>query len=64
MHVFISESVGDVIMNMTENANMIQILEKLGWTGEQINKFMLGIEGRLTVDEAVNLIKSLNNNKM
>ncbi|MBO6109075.1 MAG: hypothetical protein J6P16_06710 [Eubacterium sp.] len=51
-------------MNMTENANMIQILEKLGWTGEQINKFMLGIEGRLTVDEAVNLIKSLNNNKM
>ena len=37
MHVFISESVGDV---------------------------MLGIEGRLTVDEAVNLIKSLNNNKM
>ena len=27
-------------MNMQENANFIQILEELGWTGEQINKFI------------------------
>lgn len=49
-------------MNMSENANFIQILEKLGWTGEQINKFMLGIEGRLTIDEAVRLITSIKSN--
>ncbi len=44
-------------MNMTENANFIQILEALGWTGEQINKFMLGIEGRISIDETVRLIR-------
>ena len=49
-------------MNMAENANFNQILEKLGWTGEQINKFMLGIEGRLSIDEAVALINSMKKN--
>lgn len=46
-------------MNMQENANFIQILENLGWTGEQINKFMLGIEGRLSIEETVRLINSM-----
>ncbi|MBQ4464212.1 MAG: hypothetical protein II915_07345 [Eubacterium sp.] len=43
-------------MEMRENANFIQILEGLGWTGEQINKFMLGIAGRLSISETVRLI--------
>ena len=46
-------------MNMHENANFIQILENLGWTGEQINNFMLGIEGRLSIEETVRLINSI-----
>ena len=46
-------------MEMRENANFIQILEGLGWTGEQINKFMLGIAGRLSISEAVRLINSM-----
>ena len=50
-------------MNMAENANFIQILEGLGWTGNQINKFILGIAGRLSIDEAVELINSMNKNK-
>ena len=50
-------------MDMTENANFIEILEGLGWTGEQINKFMLGIEGRLTVKETIEIIKALTKNK-
>ena len=44
-------------MKMAENANLIQILQKLGWTGEQIVKFQLGIAGRINVNEAAELIK-------
>ena len=43
-------------MNMTETANFIEILQKLGWTGEQINNFQLGIEGRLSIDESADRI--------
>ena len=46
-------------MSMDENANFIQILEGLGWTGEQIDMFILGIAGRMSVDEAAAAIDSL-----
>ena len=39
-------------MNMTENANMIQFLQSIGWSDAQITNFMLCIEGRITIDEA------------
>ena len=50
-------------MNMTENANMIQLLQKIGWTDEQITNFMLGVEGRISLDEAAENHKKKNNNK-
>ena len=43
-------------MNMTENANFIEILRKLGWNGDQIGDFMLGIEGRISVEESAQRI--------
>ncbi|MBR1634641.1 MAG: hypothetical protein IJ682_06220 [Lachnospiraceae bacterium] len=50
-------------MTMTENANLIQILETLGWTGEQINKLQLGIDGRISVKEAAELIEKQGSTK-
>ena len=44
-------------MKMAENANLIQILQKLGWTGEQITTLFLGVEGRITIEEAEQRIK-------
>ncbi len=38
-------------MNMTENANMVESLRALGWTGEQIADFILAVEGRITTEE-------------
>ncbi len=38
-------------MNMTENANLVEGLRALGWTGEQIADFILAIEGRITTEE-------------
>ena len=43
-------------MNMTEAANFIEILRGLGWTGDQIADFQLGIEGRISVEESVNRV--------
>ena len=44
-------------MNMTEAANFIEILRALGWTGDQIADFQLGIEGRITVEEATKRVR-------
>ncbi len=40
-------------MNMTENANLIEFLQAIGWTDEQITNFILVIEGRRSIDEGV-----------
>ena len=50
-------------MNLTETANFIEILQKLGWSGDQINNFLLGIEGRLSMEETAKRIKEENKNK-
>lgn len=39
-------------MNMTENANMIQFLQSIGWEDAQITNFILCIEGRISIEEA------------
>ena len=44
-------------MNMTEASNVIEILRGLGWNGEQIADFQLGVEGRITVSEAVDRVR-------
>ena len=44
-------------MTMTENANLIEILKKLGWTGDQIADFILGIAGTISTDESAKRIK-------
>ena len=49
-------------MTMTETANFIEILQKLGWTGEQINNFQLGIAGRISIEESADRI-SVKENK-
>ena len=36
-------------MTTNERANFIEMLRGLGWTGDQIADFQLGIEGRLSV---------------
>ena len=50
-------------MNMTEAANFIEILRGLGWTGDQIADFQLGIEGRISVEESVDRVKNANDKK-
>ena len=40
-------------MTMAETANFIEILRGLGWTGDQIADFQLGIEGRISVEESI-----------
>ena len=44
-------------MTTGEHANLIQILEKVGWNGEQITKLQLGIDGRISIEDAAALIK-------
>lgn len=44
-------------MTMTENANLIEILRAVGWTGDQISDFLLGVEGRVSVEETAQKIK-------
>jgi hypothetical protein len=48
---------------MNENANFIEILRMLGWTGEQINDFMLGIEGRVSLEETARRILEVEKEK-
>ena len=43
---------GGLNMNMTENANMIQFLQSIGWEDAQITNFILCIEGRISIEEA------------
>ncbi len=49
-------------MNMNETANLIEILRGLGWTGDQIADFQLGIEGRVTVKESIKRLKTESKN--
>ena len=39
-------------MTMTENANLIQFLQEIGWTDSQITNMMLCVEGRISIQEA------------
>ena len=40
-------------MNMTENANLIEFLQSIGWTDEQITNLMLVVEGRRSIADGV-----------
>ena len=44
-------------MNMTENANLIEGLRKIGFTDSQIADLMLMVEGRIDIDEWVKRFK-------
>ena len=46
-----------------ETANLIEILRGLGWTGDQIADLQLGVEGRLTIEEAIARVKEQEQNK-
>ena len=50
-------------MNMMENANMIQLLQKIGWSDAQITNFMLGVEGRISLEKASEIHKALSKDK-
>ena len=39
-------------------ANIIEILRKVGWSAEQINAFILGFCGGLSIEETVEEIKN------
>ena len=47
-------------MTMSENANLIEILRAIGWNGEQISDFLLGVEGRVSIEETAEKIKKEN----
>ena len=47
-------------MTMSENANLIEILRAIGWNGEQISEFLLGVEGRVSIEEKAEKIKKEN----
>ncbi len=38
-------------MDITENANFIEALERIGFTSKQITDLMLCINGRIEIDE-------------
>ncbi len=38
-------------MNMTENANFNEALERIGFTSKRITDLMLCIKGRIAIDE-------------
>ncbi len=44
-------------MTGNETSNIIEILRGIGWKGDQINDFQLGVEGRISVEETVNRLK-------
>ena len=46
-------------MNMTENANLIISLEKIGFSGDQITSLILAIEGSISTDEFAERYKEL-----
>lgn len=47
-------------MTGPENSNIIEILRGVGWSGDQINDFQLGVEGRISVEEAVSRLQKEN----
>ena len=51
-------------MNMTENANLVELLWELGFRGDEVGTFLLGIEGRLSVQEAADRIKELQSKRL
>ena len=44
-------------MNVTENANLIEILRQVEWSDTEITDFQLGVGGRISVEEAANRIR-------
>ena len=38
-------------MTVTENANVAEILRAIGWNDTQIIDFILGVEGRISIEE-------------
>ena len=46
-------------MNMTENANLVELLWELDIQGDEVGNFLLGVEGRISVKEAAARIKEL-----
>ena len=50
-------------MNMMESANMVQLLQKIGWSDSQITNFILGVEGRISLEKASEIHKELSKNK-
>ena len=45
------------IMAPNETSNLIEILRGIGWNGDQIADFLLGIEDRVTIQESIDRIK-------
>ncbi len=50
-------------MTMSENANMAELFRSIGWTDEQIVDFLLGVEGRISIEEAARRIKQNSDSK-
>lgn len=44
-------------MNMTENANLIELLWEIGLRGDEVSIFQLGVEGRISIEEASRRIR-------
>ena len=46
-------------MTMSENANLIQFLQSIGWSDSQITNMFLCVEGRISIEEASKKHKDL-----
>lgn len=44
-------------MKMTENANLIELLWEIGLRGDEVSIFQLGVEGRISIEEAAGKIR-------
>ena len=45
-------------MTNSETSNAIELLRSLGWTGDQVSDFLLGLEGRISLKEASERIQN------
>ena len=41
-------------------SNIIELLRMLGWDGNQVSDFLLGVEGRISIEEAADRISRNN----
>ena len=51
-------------MNMGESSNLIELLWAVGFKGDEVSYFQLGVEGRISVEEAAKRINEMKEKRL